>query len=182
MPRGTILLSPTNHPGLEAAGYVELAKASLGEQWETVTPPPIPESRAEVLSVWTGKELVIWGGSDDIGVWQNGARFEPLTGMWKRLPLFGSLAARKNGSIVWTGEEVLIWGGETDFSVTDGGGRYNPESNHSQRAYARCPSRDGTHNLRRVRCHHFHRPISASLNRSRQPHDDCEQRVRPRRT
>ena len=44
--------------------------------------------RAQAMTVWTGKELVVWGGlnSDFSAAYNDGARLDPATSTWRRLP------------------------------------------------------------------------------------------------
>lgn len=76
--------------------------------------------------MWTGRELVYWGGESEYGdeVHGDGAAFDPATGTWRILAP-GPLSPRSGAAGVWTGEEVLIWGGGPD-AVGDGAA-YNPE-------------------------------------------------------
>jgi hypothetical protein len=79
--------------------------------WSTLPSPPFYRFRG--TAVWTGSELVYWGGESDFGdeVHRDGAAFDPASGTWRRLAP-GPLSARSGAAAVWTGEEVLIWGGD----------------------------------------------------------------------
>jgi hypothetical protein len=60
--------------------------------------------------VWTGDQLLIWGGTP--GTYNNffadGAAYDPATDRWHRLaPSSGRFAS----GAVWTGTEMLVWGG-----------------------------------------------------------------------
>jgi len=59
--------------------------------------------------VWTGSEVVVWGGEKPSeGAWHaDGAAFDPVTGIWRELA-DTPLASRSEHVAVWTGEEVLV--------------------------------------------------------------------------
>jgi hypothetical protein len=69
--------------------------------------------------VWTGSELVLWGGEND----SSGGRYDPLTDSWRPTTLVDAPQVRAGGrwSTVWTGNEMIIWGGIND---TQQGSRY----------------------------------------------------------
>jgi hypothetical protein len=88
-----------------------------------------PAARADASAVWTGSEVLIWGGSDNAGTFFNdGARLDPATGKWTPISTVGAPSARANHTAVWTGTEMLVWGGCCGpFGSPFGdGGRYNP--------------------------------------------------------
>ena len=82
-------------------------------RWEEVPGAPIPP-RDEPAMVWTGSELVVWGGhapgGDPSGTKDDGAAYDPSTRTWRKLP-DGPLGPRSSMIGVWTGTEVLLWGG-----------------------------------------------------------------------
>jgi hypothetical protein len=75
--------------------------------------PPAPiGTRIPAAVVWTGNELVVWGGRDaqDEARFDDGAAFDPATGTWRTLadaPIVG----RDVAAVAWTGTELFIWGG-----------------------------------------------------------------------
>lgn len=72
--------------------------------------PPLPgRSRNSFGTVWTGRELIVWGGAfgTDTDFTNTGYRYDPATKVWS--PLAPSpLSARQQPVMVWTGSEVLI--------------------------------------------------------------------------
>jgi hypothetical protein len=91
--------------------------------WSTLPNPPFYRFRGTV--VWTGSELVYWGGESDYGdeLHADGAAFDPARGTWR--PLVRSpLSPRSGAAAVWTGDEVLIWGG--GHEATNDGAAYDP--------------------------------------------------------
>ena len=79
-------------------------------------------------AVWTGSEMIVWGGADGIGSYSNdGGRYNPGTeqldgGDHHRR----ARRARYDHTAVWTGSEMIVWGGYGGVSYLNDGGRYNP--------------------------------------------------------
>ena len=68
------------------------------------------DGRSTMAAVWTGTEMVIWGGDSSNGPHADGAGYDPRSDSW-RLLAEGPLSARNGPAAVWTGREVLFWGG-----------------------------------------------------------------------
>lgn len=127
VPSGGLLLSANSQDAnLQAAGYVRLGSASLGESWENLPAAGAPAPRYAHVAVWTGHDLIVWGGSGDGGTYfADGARFHPATRTWSPMSAVGAPAARRLPSATWTGTELLVWGGGTQGGTTNDGGIYN---------------------------------------------------------
>jgi len=84
--------------------------------------------RADHTAIWTGNEMVVWGGADTIGVTNTGARYNPSTNTWTETETSGAPLARTGHTAVWTGSEILVWGGDLGgiLGSTNTGGRYLP--------------------------------------------------------
>jgi uncharacterized repeat protein (TIGR01451 family) len=85
----------------------------------------LPEATG--TAVWTGTEMIVWGG----GKQNSGARYNPATDTWTPTPVTNAPSHRSGHSAVWTGTEMIVWGGcerHFDFCGTNDGGRYNPVS------------------------------------------------------
>ena len=93
----------------------------------------VPERRDLHTAVWTGSEMIVWGGySTSIGGYLNtGGRYDPATDSWTSMSTYAP-EARDQHTAVWTGSEMIVWGGTNydDFTGDGGplntGGRYNP--------------------------------------------------------
>jgi subtilisin-like proprotein convertase family protein/N-acetylneuraminic acid mutarotase len=70
-----------------------------------------PRGRFGHTAVWTGEEMIIWGGDRDGEYLGDGARYDPLTNSWSELSGFQAPSRRYFHSAVWTGEEMVIFGG-----------------------------------------------------------------------
>lgn len=97
--------------------------------WGYWTPAP----RSRHTAVWTGTEVIVWGGEFFDGQWQqyldNGARYDPVQDHWS--PMWGGPtppSARSRHSAVWTGTEMIVFGGFWGWHMRDDGSRYDPES------------------------------------------------------
>jgi hypothetical protein len=89
------------------------------EGWTELQAPP--EQRDGAAVVWTGTELLYWGGfprgADDPSVRTNGFAFDPTTRTWRTIPSAPTGLAR--GDAVWTGSEALFWGELAPEQETD---------------------------------------------------------------
>ncbi len=80
-------------------------------RWRTIAASPLAP-RASSTAVWTGGEILIWGGLGE-RAFGDGAAYRPLGDLWTMLPEV-ALAPRGHHVAVWTGRDMLVWGG-TDF-------------------------------------------------------------------
>ncbi|MBL9129549.1 MAG: hypothetical protein JNG86_00005, partial [Verrucomicrobiaceae bacterium] len=100
-----------------------------------------PSPRAGHSLIWTGTEMIVWGGTvstmnTNIGfdpTFNDGARFNPATGVWTPLSITNAPTARYGHSTVWTGTEMIVWGGQrlnasNMTEVLSTGARYNPST------------------------------------------------------
>jgi len=90
-----------------------------------------PEARDLHTAVWTGSEMIIWGGRSNNSLLDSGGRYDPATDTWTFTNTSAAPTARSRHTAVWTGTEMIVWGGDsTGFpSRTNTGGRYNPATN-----------------------------------------------------
>lgn len=74
--------------------------------------PPPPLVRHERVAVWTGDELIVWGGNtnNDAVEHADGAVYLPTVREWRLLPS-APLSGRSSPAAVWTGSEFIVWGG-----------------------------------------------------------------------
>ena len=103
--------------------------ATCNENTWTATAAP-PEARDSHTAVWTGSEMIIWGGEADNSIVNSGGRYDPATDTWTFTNTSGAPTARAGHTAVWTGIEMVVWGGrDENFSVVNTGGKYNPGTN-----------------------------------------------------
>jgi N-acetylneuraminic acid mutarotase len=95
--------------------------------WLSTTTSGAPSGRCQPKAVWTGTEMIIWGGADVGGFRPDtGGRYDPATDSWVATSTFAPLG-RIDFSAVWTGSTMIVWGG--DGSVSHNlrtGGLYDP--------------------------------------------------------
>lgn len=106
------------------------------DTWKPVTTKNAPAARFDFPAVWTGKEMLVWGGyTDNQSRYQGahadaylntGGRYDPATDTWKAITTEGAPSRRSFHSQLWTGKEMIVWGGGNANKVLSDGGRYNP--------------------------------------------------------
>lgn len=121
--------------GYVYTGYSDEAPSANGfswnaanEKWTSLPQSPLG-ARSFPATVWTGAELLLWGGWDGLGAFfGDGAAFNPETARWRSLP--ASPLGPRAALSVWTGSELLLWGTSIrmDHPPRDGAA-YDPASN-----------------------------------------------------
>ncbi|ANM31051.1 hypothetical protein ABI59_17920 [Acidobacteria bacterium Mor1] len=98
----------------------------LVDTWTPTSVAGAPTARYGHEAVWTGSEMVLWGGIDSAHT-DTGARYDPLLDQWSAITTTGAPAAREQHTATWTGSEMVVFGGQLDSGdVTSTGARYNP--------------------------------------------------------
>ena len=103
----------------------------LTDTWTPLPAQDSPLARYDHSAIWTGKDMIIWGGiyyrgSCCIPIYlASGAKYNAESGTWTAISTIGAPSARQGHVAVWTGQEMLIWGGSTS-SIFNNGARYNP--------------------------------------------------------
>jgi len=87
-------------------------------------------------AVWTGEEMIVWGGWAGRRLRADGAAYDPRTRSW-RLIAPSPLSPRQHHVAVWTGEEMIVWGGselqrKQERLLVDGAA-YDPERDEWRR-------------------------------------------------
>jgi N-acetylneuraminic acid mutarotase len=100
----------------------------LADSWSpTSTTGAPPVRRSDINSVWTGSEMIIWGGEDINRIKLNtGSRYDPATDTWTPTSTTGAPVARTGHTTVWTGDLMIAWGGNYGYELS--GGRYDPDT------------------------------------------------------
>ncbi len=98
-----------------------------GDTWELLPAGPL-SSRLGFSAVWTGHELIVWGGSlGATPVHADGAAYDPAAAAWRTLaPAPAGFGPRLWHSAVWTGAEMLLWGGYVEGADDVEGVAYDP--------------------------------------------------------
>lgn len=87
-----------------------------------------PDARRSHQAVWSGEEMIVWGGYDESTIFNSGGRYHPDLGIWSSTNMNSAPAPRFLHSTIWTGEEMLIWGGTNTQTDLADGARYDPDS------------------------------------------------------
>src|SRR4029079_1096066 len=96
------------------------------DSWTATNTTGAPTARVGHTAVWTGSEMIVWGGQDENFAFLNtGGRYNPTTDSWKATPTTNAPTARQLHTAARTGSEMIVWGGQGPF-VSSTGGRYNP--------------------------------------------------------
>ncbi|MFV0542425.1 MAG: Kelch repeat-containing protein [Marinicella pacifica] len=94
------------------------------DSWQVVTSTNAPSARYGHTVIWTGHEMIIWGGTDG-NVTDTGGRYHPITDNWQTTPMTNAPSARFSHTAIWSGTEMIVWGGLPHVNLKTGG-RYNP--------------------------------------------------------
>ena len=94
----------------------------VADRWRVLAPAPVAPRIA--VPVWTGQEMVVWGGQSGSRYFDDGAAYDPVADRWRTLPA-SPLAARFTFA-VWSGAQMLVWGGESSERAFDDGAAYEP--------------------------------------------------------
>ena len=102
---------------------------SPATSWQPVSAVGAPTARSGHSTVWTGANLVVWGGENSQGLLGNGAAYNPVADVWTTLPTDLAPLARKLHAAVWTGTEMIVLGGATADGTATLGSAYDPNQN-----------------------------------------------------
>jgi N-acetylneuraminic acid mutarotase len=97
----------------------------ISNRWSMMAPSPLGP-RVGHVAVWTGREMLVWGGAtpkESSVAFADGAAYNPATDRWRTI----GVAPIHPGALfraVWTGKQMLVWGGPRGE-----GAAYEPETN-----------------------------------------------------
>jgi N-acetylneuraminic acid mutarotase len=132
MKRIALILALVIAPVAVASAGATTSKPLAGS-WRLLPKAPIAPSGGGVASVWTGRQMIVFGRSARIG--QGGATFnrmnvaaayDPARNTWRRLSPPRVTSGFMDTDAVWTGKEVLVFGQGTRLA-------YNPRTNRWRR-------------------------------------------------
>lgn len=99
------------------------------DAWAPMSDLDGPKKRRYPIGVWTGTELIIWGGNSSGGgdSLNTGARYNPATDTWQAMSEDEAPSKRGGHTMTWTGSELIVWGGRRrGGDLHKSGGRYDP--------------------------------------------------------
>src|SRR5437762_8890389 len=88
------------------------------DAWGARSTVNAPTARDSHTAVWTGSEMIVWGGRSTGGYLNTGGRYNPSTDSWVATTTTGAPAARYLHTAVWTGSEMIVWGGFDNVIVS----------------------------------------------------------------
>jgi hypothetical protein len=113
-------------PGMKDGAIYSLAKNA----WEILpTNSASTTARKYHVAVWTGTDMLVWGGADDALIRSDGFEYDALARRWEPLPA-SPLAARKLPGAVWipTTKKMFIWGGADSAKAFADGALFDPST------------------------------------------------------
>ncbi len=128
VPSSGLVLSATDpNATLTGAGYAKLGAVIIADLWQKRSDSASPSARNNVTVVWTGSEMIIWGGYNGATL-GDGARYNPATNTWAAVNPIGAPTPRDEHTAVWTGKEMIVWGG-SGGGFLNNGALYDPAAN-----------------------------------------------------
>lgn len=99
----------------------------VADQWTTISTIGVPDPRSGHTSVWTGSQMVVWGGGNSVTAFLNsGGRYQPSPQLWNTVSTAGAPAGRTAHIAVWTGSYMFVWGGQNAGGLLNDGALYDP--------------------------------------------------------
>lgn len=103
----------------------------ITDSWRPMSSQGVPEGRDSFVAIWTGEEVIIWGGyNETIDVYPPaGAMYNPVADTWTPISTSGAPEGRRSVGAVWTGSRMLVWGGTSKTTEALGDGfAYDPKT------------------------------------------------------
>src|SRR6266404_5190958 len=98
------------------------------DTWTATNLTNAPVARYYHTAVWTGNEMIVWGGYNGSDL-DSGGRYTPSTDSWTATSMINVPTARDSHTAVWTGSEMIVWGGTDPVHYLNTGERFNPTTN-----------------------------------------------------
>jgi N-acetylneuraminic acid mutarotase len=103
-------------------------EGTCNDAWAATSTVNAPTARQLHTALWTGSEMIVWGGHDQNFLTLNtGGRYDPATDSWLPISPNNVPDARYSHTAVWTGTEMIVWGGDDqNILPLNTGSRYDP--------------------------------------------------------
>ena len=101
--------------------------------WQSLPEAPIV-GRLAPSAVWTGTEMIIWGGTARSGKIERGyegAAYNPTTRTWRTISP-SPPGVQGGAAVVWTGDEMVVWASNSPDGPV-GGAVYDPATDSWRR-------------------------------------------------
>lgn len=97
---------------------------TITRRWRKTAPAP-GGGRWSHSVVWTGSEMIVFGGGDADAELSRGLAYEAASDSWREIAP-APISAREWLPLVWTGREVVAWGGSSVSRSMADGAAYDP--------------------------------------------------------
>jgi len=110
---GTVAGPAGKPPTLTRSGFAYDPGAN---RWRAL--PPLESGRVSFATVWTGKQLLLWGGQTEPltetkpTIPPHGLSYDPVANRWSALPA-APILGRLDPTAIWTGRSLIVWGCRT---------------------------------------------------------------------
>jgi hypothetical protein len=99
------------------------------DAWEPTAMLDAPAPRKRHMALWTGSQMIIWGGeAGDGSPLRTGGIYDPASMVWTPTSTANAPGSRFFTTAVWTGSKMVVWGG-FDGSPLNSGGVFDPVTN-----------------------------------------------------
>lgn len=84
------------------------------DTWRVIAESPLRSGYGR-RAVWTGREMIVWGGTDsdpetlEYVAERGGAAYDPRKDRWRTIP-DAPIPGGSGYSVTWTGDEMIVWG------------------------------------------------------------------------
>ena len=112
------------------------------DTWRSLSSIDAPAARFDHTAVWTGSEMIVWGGADSVYP-SDAAAYDPSADSWRPVTRTDSPSATAGHGAVWTGSEMIVW----KSGLASRAGRYDPAADAWSPMSELCapPSGDDSH-------------------------------------
>ena len=100
------------------------------DSWTNTGADNVPSERSGHTAVWTGTEMIVWGGEGFSSLLNTGGRYDPITDSWTAISITNAASARVSYGAVWTGNEMIVWGGNSWTTELNTGGKVQSSHRH----------------------------------------------------
>ena len=107
------------------------------DSWQPTSTVGAASGRANHTAIWTGRQMVVWGGLWSDGTnhvtLNTGGLYNPVSDTWLPISMTDAPMGRMYHTAVWTGSQMIVWGGQNfpapnQLVYLQSGGRYQPDS------------------------------------------------------
>lgn len=103
------------------------------DTWRPLAEEGAPSPRESPAAVWTGTEMLIWGGIDGgegavPAIFADGGAYDPATDTWRPIATATTLGPRVAAEAIWTGMEMIVAGSNFPPGSSSFGARYAPST------------------------------------------------------